>query len=79
MTIILFPWQIYRDYGRFCQKRMEQTRSYFPHWSLETTRVAKFLGLDVVWARIRDDEIGQIAGRLLALERLIEINEDLRE
>ncbi len=60
-------------------KRMEQTRSYYPHWPLQTRRVAEFLGLDVVWARIRDDEIGQIAGRLLALERLIEINKDLRE
>ena len=57
--------------------RMESTLSSATQWPLDTTRVAEFLGLDVVWDSIRDDEIGQIAGRLLPLERLIEVNEDI--
>ena len=59
--------------------RMESTLSSATQWPLETTQVAEFLGLDVVWDSIRDDEIGQIAGRLLPLKRLIEVNEDIRE
>ncbi len=38
---------------------------------------AEFLDLDLVWDRIADDEQGTIAARILPLEKLIEINEDL--
>lgn len=47
------------------------------HFPLDTSLVAEFLGLDVVWDRIPDDGQGAIAARILPLERLIEINEDM--
>lgn len=60
-------------------KRMQATPKYVPKWPLDATRVAEFLGLDVVWDRIPADSQGQIAARILPLERLIEINEDILE
>jgi Zn-dependent peptidase ImmA (M78 family) len=60
-------------------KRMQATPKYAPKWPLDATRVAEFLGLDVVWDRIAPDSQGQIAARILPLERLIEINEDILE
>ncbi|MGK7915859.1 MAG: hypothetical protein AB4038_09965, partial [Prochloraceae cyanobacterium] len=59
--------------------RMELIPSYAHNWPLDTTKVAEFLGLDVVWDTIPDDQIGQIAGKLLPLEHLIEINEELAQ
>ena len=59
--------------------RMESDSKYIPHWPIEVSRVADFLGLDIVWDSIRDDEQGKIAGRLLPLKRLIEVNEDIPE
>ncbi|MEH1811924.1 MAG: ImmA/IrrE family metallo-endopeptidase [Nostoc sp.] len=58
-------------------KRMQETPKYFPKWPLDATRVAEFLGLNVVWDRIPPDAEGQIAARILPLEHLIEINEDI--
>ena len=58
-------------------RRMEQNQKSSSMWPLDTTCVAEFLGLDVVWDTIPDDEEGTIAARILPLERLIEINEDL--
>ena len=58
-------------------RRMEQTEKYDSMWPLDTSSVAEFLGLDVVWDGIPEDEYGIIAARILPLERLIEINENL--
>ena len=58
-------------------RRMEQTQSHNSMWPLDTSCVAEFLGLDVVWDTIPDDEEGTIAARILPLERLIEINDNL--
>jgi hypothetical protein len=44
---------------------------------LDSSVVAEFLGLDVVWDVIPDDGLGLIAARILPLERLIEMNEVL--
>ncbi|MDB9494496.1 ImmA/IrrE family metallo-endopeptidase [Spirulina major CS-329] len=44
---------------------------------LDSSVVAEFLGLDVVWDVIPDDGRGLIAARILPLERLIEMNEAL--
>jgi Zn-dependent peptidase ImmA (M78 family) len=58
-------------------QKMEQAPNYRPKWPLDASRVAEFLGLDVVWDRIPGDKKGQIAARILPLEHLIEINEDI--
>lgn len=58
---------------------MQQTRNYTLKWPLDASRVAEFLGLDVVWDRIPSDNQGLIAARILPLERLIEINENILE
>jgi Zn-dependent peptidase ImmA (M78 family) len=58
-------------------QRMEQVPNYLPEWPLDASRVAEFLGLDVVWDSIPSDRDGTIAARILPLERLIEINEDI--
>lgn len=60
-------------------KRMQETPKYIPKWPLDATRVAEFLGLDVVWDRIPPDAEGKIAAMILPLEHLIEINEDILE
>jgi len=64
---------------------MCQTRGYLPEFPLDASRVAEFLGLDVVWDQIAPDEEGAIshreryanADRILPLHKLIEINENL--
>lgn len=56
---------------------MKQNPQYVPTWPLDASRVAEFLGLDVVWDKIPDDQQGKIAARILPIERLIEINEDI--
>jgi hypothetical protein len=58
-------------------ERMQQTPKYTPKFPLDASRVAEFLDLDVVWDHIDGDAEGQIAARILPLERLIEINEDI--
>jgi Zn-dependent peptidase ImmA (M78 family) len=56
---------------------MAKTPNYAPKWPLDASRVAEFLGLDVVWDQIPADAEGMIAARIIPLERLIEINEDI--
>lgn len=58
-------------------QQMQQVPNYRPKWPLDASRVGEFLGLDVVWDSIAEDEKGQIAARILPLEHLIEINEDI--
>jgi Zn-dependent peptidase ImmA (M78 family) len=58
-------------------ERMEATPNYKPKFPLDASRVAEFLGLDVVWDEIVDDGEGTIAARILPLQRLIEINENI--
>ena len=57
--------------------KMQQEPNYIPKYPLDASRVAEFLGLDIVWDAIADDEKGQIAARILPLEHLIEINENI--
>lgn len=57
--------------------KMQQQPNYIPKYPLDASRVAEFLGLDIVWDNIADDEQGQIAARILPLEHLIEINENI--
>ena len=56
---------------------MEAIPERAPKWPLDSSTVAEFLGLDIVWDRIDRDEEGQIAARILPLEKLIEINENI--
>ena len=46
---------------------------------VDASLIAEFLGLDLVWDTIPDDEQGAIAARILPLEKLIEINENIPE
>jgi Zn-dependent peptidase ImmA (M78 family) len=59
--------------------QMEQKPQYIPVVPLDASRVAEFLGLDVVWDTIADDQEGVIAARILPLEKLIEINENIAQ
>ncbi|MCU0534848.1 MAG: ImmA/IrrE family metallo-endopeptidase [Hydrococcus sp. Prado102] len=58
-------------------EQMQRSPNYLPKWPLDASRAAEFLGLDVVWDSIPDDCQGAIAARILPLECLIEINEDI--
>jgi hypothetical protein len=61
---------------------MKASDRHIPTFPLDSSRVAEFLGLDVVWDALPEDDEGAIAARILPLERLIEINEtilDLKE
>lgn len=61
---------------------MQQSDRRMQLFPLDSSRVAEFLGLDVVWDVLPEDDEGEIAARILPLERLIEINEsilDLKE
>ncbi|MEL7077977.1 MAG: ImmA/IrrE family metallo-endopeptidase [Cyanobacteria bacterium J06631_6] len=44
---------------------------------IDASIIAEFLGLDLVWDSIAEDEQGAIAARILPLEKLIEINENI--
>ena len=44
---------------------------------IDASIIAEFLDLDIVWDTILDDEGGAIAARILPLEKLIEINENI--
>ncbi|MDJ0634032.1 MAG: ImmA/IrrE family metallo-endopeptidase [Xenococcaceae cyanobacterium MO_188.B29] len=57
--------------------KMQHTPKYIPSYPLDASRIAEFLGLDVVWDTIADDDQGQIAARILPLEHLIEINDNI--
>ncbi len=56
--------------------QMEKAKNK-PQLPVDASIIAEFLDLDLVWDRIADDEQGKIAARILPLEKLIEINEDL--
>ena len=44
---------------------------------VDASIIAEFLDLDIVWDAIPEDEAGIIAARILPLEKLIEINENI--
>ena len=44
---------------------------------VDASIIAEFLNLDIVWDAIPEDEDGIIAARILPLEKLIEINENI--
>lgn len=57
--------------------RMQSTTKSAPKWPFETTRVADFLDIGVVWASIPPDEQGEIAAIILPLQGEIVINQDI--
>lgn len=48
-----------------------------PELPVDASIIAEFLDLDIVWDTIPEDEEGIIAARILPLEKLIEINENI--
>ena len=48
-----------------------------PELPIDASIIAEFLDLDLVWDTIPEDEQGAIAARILPLEKLIEINENI--
>jgi Zn-dependent peptidase ImmA (M78 family) len=83
LSIIKYRWYPNKeDIEREAEKlleRMQATPKYAPKVPLNPSRVAEFLGLDIVWDTIQPDTEGQIAARILPLERLIEINDSIPE
>lgn len=62
-------------------QQMANSPKYQLKFPIDASRVAEFLGLDVVWDTIPNDEQGIIAANF-SLDQLIEINElipELRE
>ena len=57
--------------------KMQATPEYVPKFPMDASRVAEFLDLDIVWDTIPSDDLGEIAARILPLEKLIEINENI--
>ena len=58
-------------------RQMQAKPKYAPKFPIDPSCVAEFLGLDIVWDSIPPDAQGEIAARILPIERLIEINEDI--
>ncbi len=58
--------------------QMERSRGE-PQLPIDASIIAEFLDLNLVWDTIPDDEQGAIAARILPLEKLIEINENIPE
>lgn len=58
--------------------QMERSREE-PQLPIDASIIAEFLDLNLVWDTIPDDEHGAIAARILPLEKLIEINENIPE
>ncbi|NJR47644.1 MAG: ImmA/IrrE family metallo-endopeptidase [Hyellaceae cyanobacterium CSU_1_1] len=57
---------------------LQMERSHNPlQLPIDASIIAEFLNLDLVWDTIPDDEQGAIAARILPLEKLIEINENI--
>lgn len=56
-------------------KKMAEHPKYKPVYPLDSSRVADFLKLAVIWDKIPSDEEGLIAARILPIQRLIEVNE----
>jgi Zn-dependent peptidase ImmA (M78 family) len=59
--------------------KMQANPQYKLKLPLDASRIAEFLNLDLVWDLIPQDENGEIAARILPLEKLIEINEDISQ
>ena len=59
--------------------RMQTQPNFAPRWPFESSVVADFLDLGVVWDEIPADEEGEIAARILPAERTVEINEKILE
>lgn len=75
-----YRWYADREIEREAEailRQMQASPKYVPKFPMDPSRVAEFLGLDVVWDSIPPDAQGQIAARILPTERLIEINEDI--
>jgi len=60
-------------------EQMQTVPNYIPKFPLDPSRVAEFLELDIVWDTLPSDSEGQIAARILPLQRLIEINDTIPE
>ena len=60
-------------------QQMANSPNYQLKFPIDASRVAEFLGLDVVWDTIPDDQQGVIAARIFPLDKLIEINELIPE
>ena len=56
--------------------RMEESQCQ-PKLPVDASVIAEFLDLDIVWDSIPKDKQGTIAARILPLEKLIEINDDI--
>lgn len=56
--------------------RMERSQNKL-QLPIDASIIAEFLDLDLVWDAIPDDEQGAIAARILPLEKLIEIDENI--
>ncbi|PSB12498.1 Zn peptidase [Pleurocapsa sp. CCALA 161] len=57
---------------------LQMERSHNPlQLPIDASIIAEFLDLNLVWDTIPDDEQGAIAARILPLEKLIEINENI--
>ena len=57
---------------------LQMSRSHHPvQLPIDASIIAEFLDLDLVWDTIPNDEQGAIAARILPLEKLIEINENI--
>jgi hypothetical protein len=57
---------------------LQMSRSHHPlQLPIDASIIAEFLGLDLVWDKIPDDEQGAIAARILPLEKLMEINDNI--
>lgn len=54
---------------------LQAAPDYGLQFPLDASRVAEFLGLDLVWDVLPPDDLGPVAARILPLERLIEVNE----
>lgn len=57
--------------------QMERSHCSRLQLPIDASVIAEFLDLDLVWDTIPDDEDGAIAARILPLEKLIEINENI--
>ena len=60
-------------------QQMDNSPTYQLKFPIDASRVAEFLGLDVVWDTIPNDQQGVIAARIFPLDKLIEINELIPE
>ena len=83
MSLFRYPSYLRKEYiEQKAEDVLEQMRKdpqYKAAFPLDPTRVAEFLGLNIVWDAIPSDEKGMIAARILPLEKLIEINESIPE